>query len=685
MGGRLARFSPVWERFTQDQWVVNTINQGFRIEFVSLPPPPSGIRHTPIPRTMECRLALQEEVASLLAKQVVEEVPQHEIGQGFYSTFFVVPKKPQGLRPILNLKPFNRSVIRKGFKLDSVRSVRNELRPRDYAISLDLKDAYYHILIHPAFRKFLRFCLEGHHWQFRALPFGLSSSPRAFCKCLAPILAWCHSRGIRVLAYLDDWLGLNQDARSLRDQSRQLIQILQQLGWVISFPKSHLTPSQQFTYIGVTFDTVLNRMAPTPARADSLASMAHQMAGWQFVPAIRILEILGHMASMIDIVTTARLHMRHLQLSLLRQWKPKRDSLLTSVTISQEARADLLWWSNPEHTRAGAPIWPPDPTITILTDASMEGWGAHCNEWTLQGTWSLEEQRCHINFLEMKTVLLVLQHWAHRLQGQRLLLRSDNTTTVQYINRQGGTVSPRLCLLTLDIWNLLLDHDMWMQAAHIAGKDNVIADSLSRGKGIPLSTEWSLCPETVKWIFHILDRPLVDLFAHRDNAKLPTYCSWRRDPEAWKLDAFSITWKDLWAYAFPPLPLIPRTLARVAQFPCRILLVAPRWERRPWFPSILQLLDDFPLEVPVHDKLLKLPGTDRYHPSPDFLRLTVWPISGLESRCREFQNRLRGLSWHPGEPVRRGSMRLNTACSPAGAVNGVSIPLAQASSISWTS
>ena len=230
------------------------------------------------------------------------------------------------------------------------------------------------------------------------------------------------------------------------------------------------------------------------------------------------------------------------------------------------------------------------------------------------------------------------------------------------------------------MWTLVLQNDMWIQAAHIAGKDNVIADSLSRGKAIPSSTEWSLCPKVVQHIFNILGRPLVDLFAHESNAKLPTFCVWRKDPpcrSAWRIDAMSFSWDSLWAYAYPPLALVPRVLSKAAKHRCNILLVAPRWERRPWFPTIINMLYDYPLQLPATDHLLKLPRTDRFHPDPGFLNLTVWPISGIESQCQEFQSLLRSSSWRPGDKVHRESMELNSAFSPAGALNGVLIPLLQ--------
>ena len=67
---------------------------------------------------------------------------------------------------------------------------------------------------------------------------------------------------------------------------------------------------------------------------------------------------------------------------------------------------------------------------------------------------------------------------------KKVLVRSDNVFTVQYINRQGGTISPRLCHLTV-MWQIAVDNGIWLSAAHIKGDTNVIVDSLSRGKGIP--------------------------------------------------------------------------------------------------------------------------------------------------------------------------------------------------------
>ncbi len=62
-------------------------------------------------------LITPQEVVTLLRKEAIEMVPPHERESGFYSWYFIVPKKDGGLRPILDLRQLNRSVSRLKFKM----------------------------------------------------------------------------------------------------------------------------------------------------------------------------------------------------------------------------------------------------------------------------------------------------------------------------------------------------------------------------------------------------------------------------------------------------------------------------------------------------------------------------------------------------------------------------------------
>ena len=103
--------------------------------------------------------------------------------------------------------------------------------------------------------------------------------------------------------------------------------------------------------------------------------------------------------------------------------------------------------------------WPYRPTITpikhalqIFTDASKQGWGAHLNECTARGTWSLPESKLHINYLELKAVFIALKEFQDLCIHKIVLVATDNTTVVSFINKEGGMRSGPLCAL---LWRIL--------------------------------------------------------------------------------------------------------------------------------------------------------------------------------------------------------------------------------------
>ena len=62
------------------------------------------------------------------------------------------------------------------------------------------------------------------------------------------------------------------------------------------------------------------------------------------------------------------------------------------------------------------------------------------------GSWSLPESKLHINYLELKAVLLALKEF-QALCTNTVLIATDNTTVVAYINKEGGMKSGPLCAL----------------------------------------------------------------------------------------------------------------------------------------------------------------------------------------------------------------------------------------------
>ena len=131
--------------------------------------------------------------AKLLLSKGVVELVSNPRSPGFYSRFFVVPKRESGKwRSILDLSALNTFIRRETFKMETAEQIRSLLQPGEWLTSLDLHDAYFHVCIHKKHRKYLRFTCGGQVYQFRVLPMGLSSSGRVFSRVIKEIKQFVH-------------------------------------------------------------------------------------------------------------------------------------------------------------------------------------------------------------------------------------------------------------------------------------------------------------------------------------------------------------------------------------------------------------------------------------------------------------------------------------------------------------
>ncbi|MGL5566561.1 MAG: hypothetical protein ACRDC4_12635, partial [Plesiomonas sp.] len=75
--------------------------------------------------------------------------------QGFFSRYFLVPKKDGGLWPILDLRRLNFALCKARFKMLTLKFIIAQIRAGDWFVSIDLKDAYFHIQVALRHKKFL--------------------------------------------------------------------------------------------------------------------------------------------------------------------------------------------------------------------------------------------------------------------------------------------------------------------------------------------------------------------------------------------------------------------------------------------------------------------------------------------------------------------------------------------------
>ena len=108
---------------------------------------------------------------------------------------------------------------------------------------------------------------------------------------------------------------------------------------------------------------------------------------------------------------------------------------------------------------------------------------------------------------------------------------------------------------------------------------------------------------------HLCFKPEINLFATNINTQFGKYAAFRPDPGAMYIDVFSIDWFDLKFYAFPPISVIPRVLAKVKQDSAEGIIVVPSLPTQVWYPVMLEMLVSTPILLSSRKSLLVLPQT----------------------------------------------------------------------------
>ncbi|XP_073192743.1 uncharacterized protein [Lepidochelys kempii] len=134
-----------------------------------------------------------------------------------------------------------------------------------------MKDAYFHLAIHPAHRQFLRFTMGQEHYQFAVLPFGLAMAPRVFTKCMAVVVAFLRRQGIWVYPYLDNWLLGGRAEAEVRGYVEVSLRLTRSPSSRNNVPKLTLMPMQKVEFIGTALDVVQARASYLPWVRNELA------------------------------------------------------------------------------------------------------------------------------------------------------------------------------------------------------------------------------------------------------------------------------------------------------------------------------------------------------------------------------------------------------------------------------
>ena len=222
------------------------------------------------------------------------------------------------------------------------------------------------------------FTIKGSLISFCALPFGLTSAPKVLTDVMKEIRK-----------FIQDW---QEDLA----YTNELMLLLLELGLLVNVEKSDLIPKQQFCFLSIDYCLIKGLVHRSTQRVEDCQSLCRGIMNKEDMTPSCLMTLIGTFISLEKKVLQAYLHIRPIQCELKKVWTHGPD-LDQNIILSQVVKDNLKWRLVRENFLLGSPLHTPSPQEHLYKDASLQGWGAHHQNWQIKGTWEQQDTNFHIS------------------------------------------------------------------------------------------------------------------------------------------------------------------------------------------------------------------------------------------------------------------------------------------------
>lgn len=539
--GNVHKYVSVWARDDPlpHSEVLRILSQGV---VVRVPKKATGIRS----RNGKIAQKNQEDLAIMMSRRLeqgsYEAVPAESL---INIIGFNLAEKPTASPPwrlITVAIPINEEISKYSVKYESLKKLPFAVTPNCWMISLDLESGYDQILFHkdtkPLFgAKFYASAAvldhlhdkgllpqgsvgpkdkKGGAWVFvqpNTMVQGYSRACVLFTKVTRQRVRVWRRRGIRCLHLLDDFLICAATYEQCVEHRDFIISDLVEHGFLISWKKSVLTPTQSLKFLGFIVCSTSMRIYTPGDKIEKIEELAKKLLeseGKQ--ETFRTLaRMAGKIVSLAAAIPPARLFTRETYKCIRPEneeaWDDKAE---VSVEMLQEIKFML------EHIRkfnqVGARIRKQARMcdLRILSDASSGGFGYRLDgedrsmKWQNQGKavaveWDKEDSEQV--FREMQAVEEAVIRETSALKNRTVLIGTDSVAVKKYVNEATGK-SEVLTKMARRLWWHCANEGISLRSEHFAGVRLVEAcvDGLSRSAEFCLRRSiWKQLNNSERW------------------------------------------------------------------------------------------------------------------------------------------------------------------------------------------
>jgi len=579
--GRLKSCLGFWESINTNSFIIDIIRCGYRIPFIDTP----------------CRSILSNnksalEHAEFVESAILELVSIHSVVEVPFVPHVVNPLsvsiQSSGKKTlILDLRHVNKCVWKQKIKFEDWRFLVTYLNKGYFLFNFDLKSGYHHIEIFPDHQTFLGFSwtFSGitKYYCFSVLPFGLSSAPFIFTKCIRPLVKFWRFNGVKIVVYLDDGCGSAESSEVAQGHSTFVRSTLRNAGFVVNNTKSQWEPVQSLVWLGLNWDLVSGTFYITNNRIVKFLEIIDQFLGSApYVTARDCATITGHILSMSSVIgNLTRLKTRYIYkvIESRYSWNTRFD-----IGIHNDSLAEIFFWKNNIISLNCRNISEYQiPRLRSYSDTSKIGCGAY-----LVGTdavsyrmWEESEASKSSTWRELKAIEFALSSFVHLIKAKSVKWHSDNQSAVRIL--EIGSPKDELHTIAVNIFSFCRVNNISLLAMWIPRELNAQADGISKFVDYD---DWTTTPEFFAYLDNIWGPYTVDRFANSDNRRLSRFNSRFFVPGTEAVDAFSISWAGENNWLVPPVHCVIRVMKHMISCRASGTLVVPYWPSNVFWPFL---------------------------------------------------------------------------------------------------
>lgn len=576
--GRLKSHLPYWISIKAPEFIISTLEHGYVIPFFQTPPKfrfsnnNSAFKHSDF---------VSNAISDLVSNGCVIEIP--------FIPYLVNPlsvsvNKLGKKRLILDLSCMNNYVWKQKIKFEDFKVALQYFLKDCYMGKFDLKSGYHHIDICSLHQTFLGFSWKERFYCFTVLPFGLSSAPYIFTKCLRPLVKYWRSCLINIVVYLDDGWFISDTFENCQSDSDFLLDSISRAGFLLNTEKSIFDPIQSLEWLGLIWNSRDFTLSIPDRRVSDLLDVITDLTNClPNVTARKLAKFTGSVISMSPVLgNVTRLMTRYLY--FLIESRVHWDFHFKIDQHNPCLRELFFWKKNIFSLNFKRLTDYKLPSVIIYSDASSVACGAHIvhfQDFDFHYEWTGFESEKSSTWRELKAVYLALNSYKKFLSLKSVRWFSDSQSAVSII--YSGSKNVELQDFAFEIFSICVHNNIDLEAIWIPRDLNTNADKLSK---IQDSDNWEISYNFFSYIDSFWGPFTIDRFSDEFNSKLPRFNTRFFHPSSEAVDAFSQLWGGENNWLVPPVSLARRAISHAVACKARGALIVPFWPSSPFWTLI---------------------------------------------------------------------------------------------------